>query len=175
MYLLDTDVVSELRKVRSGKADPGVIAWASVVPSGQLFVSSITIHKLEHGVLLAERADPPKGAVLRRWLDDSVAAAFDPRVLVVDTRVRRRAAALHVPDPARFRDALIGASALVHKMTLVTRNTEDFARFDGPDVIDPWHRSSTTLGVAACRPAGAGLVGRPGEFGSAAAVQPGRC
>ena len=140
MYVLDTNVVSELRKVRSGKADRGVSAWASEVPSGQLFLSSITIHELEHGVLLAERADPPKGAVLRRWLDDSVAAAFDQRVLVVDATVGRRAAALHVPDPAPFRDALIGATALVHGMTLVTRNTKDFARFDGLDTIDPWLR-----------------------------------
>lgn len=139
MFVLDTNVVSELRKVRSGKADPGVGAWASKVPSGQLFVSSITIHELGHGVLLAERADPPKGAVLRRWLDDSVAAAFDQRVLAVDATVARRAAALHVPDPAPFRDALIGATALIHEMTLVTRNIKDFARFDGLDIIDPWH------------------------------------
>jgi predicted nucleic acid-binding protein len=140
MFVLDTNVVSELRKVRSGKADPGVAAWASEVPSGQLFVSSITIHELEHGVLLAERADPPKGAVLRRWLDDSVAAAFDQHVLAVDASVARRAAAMHVPDLAPFRDALIGATALVHGMTLVTRNIKDFARFDGLDIIDPWHR-----------------------------------
>ncbi len=140
MYVLDTNVVSELRKVRSGKADPGVGSWASAVPSGQLFLSSITIHELEHGVLLAERVDPTKGAVLRRWLDDSVAAAFDQRVLVVDATVARRAAALHVPDPAPFRDALIGATALVHGMTLVTRNTKDFTRFDGLDIIDPWRR-----------------------------------
>lgn len=140
MFVLDTNVVSELRKVRSGKADPGVATWVSEVPSGQLFVSSITIHELEHGVLLAERADPSKGVVLRRWLDDSVAAAFDQHVLVIDAAVARRAAALHVPDPASFRDALIGATALVHRMTLVTRNTKDFARFDGLDIIDPWQR-----------------------------------
>ena len=140
MFVLDAGDVSELRKVRAGKAAPRVSEWVSGVPSGQLFVSSITIHELEHGVLLAERADPPKGAVLRRWLDDSVAAAFDQRVLFVDATVARRAAALHVPDPAPFRDALIGASALVHGMTLVTRNTKDFARFDGLDIIDPWHR-----------------------------------
>lgn len=138
MFVLDTNVVSELRKVRSGKADPGVATWASEVPSGQLFVSSITIHELEHGVLLAERADPPKGAVLRRWLDHSVAAAFDQHVLAVDATVARRAAALHVPDPAPFRDGLIGATALVHGMTLVTRNIKDFTRFDGLDIIDPW-------------------------------------
>ena len=140
MYVLDTNVVSELRKVRSGKAAPGVGAWASAVPSGQLFLSSITMHEVEHGVLLAERADPAKAAVLRRWLDDSVAAAFDQRVLVVDATVARRAAALHVADPAPFRDALIGATALVHGMTLVTRNTKDFTRFDGLDTIDPWLR-----------------------------------
>ncbi len=140
MFVLDTNVVSELRKVRSGKADPQVDAWASEIPSGQLFLSSVTIHELEHGVLLAERADPAKGAVLRRWLDESVAAAFDQRVFVIDATVARRAAALHVPNPAPFRDALIGATALVHGMTLVTRNTKDFARFDGLDIIDPWHR-----------------------------------
>jgi toxin FitB len=138
MFVLDTDVVSELRKVRAGKADPGVAEWALEAPSGQMFISSITIHELEHGVLLAERADPPKGAVLRRWLDDSVAAAFDQRVLPVDADIARRAAALHVPDPAPFRDALIGATALVHRMTLVTRNAKDFARFDALDWINPW-------------------------------------
>ncbi len=138
-FVLDTNVVSELRKVRSGKADPGVAAWASGVPSVQLFLSTITIHELEHGVLLAERVDPPKGAVLRRWLDDSVAAAFDQRVLAVDAAIARRAAALHVPDPAPFRDALVGATALVHRMTLATRNVKDFVRFDGLEVINPWH------------------------------------
>jgi len=138
-FVLDTNVVSELRKVRAGRADPGVAAWASGIPSAQLFLSVITIHELEHGVLLAERADAPKGAVLRRWLDDSVAAAFDQRVLTVDAAIARRAAALHVPDPAPFRDALIGATALVHRMTLVTRNMKDFARFDGLEAINPWN------------------------------------
>jgi toxin FitB len=138
MFVLDTNVVSELRKVRSGKANPGVAAWAEHVPSAQLFVSAITIHELEHGVLLLERSDPDQGAVLRTWLDLSVTAAFDRRILVVDDRVARRAAALHVPDPAPFRDALIGATALVHDMAVVTRNRKDFERFDGLDVLSPW-------------------------------------
>lgn len=76
MFVLDTKLVSELRRVRSGKADPGVAAWAMATPPAQLFVSAITIHELEHGVLLAERADPSQGAVLRRWLDDNVTRAF---------------------------------------------------------------------------------------------------
>jgi predicted nucleic acid-binding protein len=138
MFVLDTNVVSELRKVRAGKANPGVTDWASRVPSGQLFLSSITIHELEHGVLLAERSDPAQGAILRRWLDKSVAHAFDKRVLPVDEAVARRAATLHVPDPAPFRDALIGATALANRMAMVTRNVNDFERFDGLDVVNPW-------------------------------------
>jgi predicted nucleic acid-binding protein len=138
MFVLDTNVVSELRKVRSGKANPGVAAWAAATPSAQLFVSAITIHELEHGVLLAERADPRQGAVLRSWLDHSVAAAFTDRVLPVDDAIARRAAALHVPDPAPFRDALIGATALIHHMAVVTRNVKDFERFTGLELLNPW-------------------------------------
>lgn len=138
MFVLDTNLVSELRKVRSGKANPGVASWAERVPSAELFISAITIHELEHGVVLMERSDPAQGAVLRAWLDQSVAAAFQSRVLAVDERVARRAAGLHVPNPAPFRDALIGATALVHDMTVVTRDLEDFQRFDELDVINPW-------------------------------------
>jgi predicted nucleic acid-binding protein len=137
-FVLDTNIVSELRKVRSGRANPGVATWAEQVPSAQLFISAITIHELEHGVLLMERSDPEQGALLRAWLDQSVAAAFKSRVLLVDERVARRAAALHVPDPAPFRDALIGATALVHDLTVVTRDLKDFERFDDLDVFNPW-------------------------------------
>lgn len=95
MFVLDTNIVSELRKVRSGKADPGVAAWAEQVPSAELFISTITLHELEHGVLLMERSDPAQGALLRTWLDQRIAAAFKSRVLAVDERVVRRAAAQH--------------------------------------------------------------------------------
>lgn len=139
MFVLDTNVVSELRKVRGDKANPGVAAWAEQVSSSELFVSSITIHELEHGVLLMERSDPDQGALLRAWLDHGVAAAFKTRVLDVDERVARRAAALHVPNPAPFRDALIGATAIEHDMTVVTRNVRDFERFEGLDVFNPWN------------------------------------
>ena len=138
MLLLDTNVVSELRKVRAGKADANVTHWASDIPSAQLFVSVITIHELEHGVLLAERADPPRGRILRSWLDNSVTAAFAKRILPVDSAVAVRAAGLHVPDPAPFRDALIGATALVHGMTVATRNVRDFERFTGLPIVNPW-------------------------------------
>jgi toxin FitB len=138
MFVLDTNVVSELRKVRAGRANAGVAAWAATVPSAHLFISAVSIHELEHGVLLVERSDEVQGRVLRTWLDQSVAAAFADRVLPVDDQVARRSAALHVPDPAPFRDALIGATALVHRMAVVTRNERDFVRFEGLDVVNPW-------------------------------------
>lgn len=138
MFLLDTNVVSELRKVASGRADPGVTGWATQIPDVRMFLSSITVHELEHGVLSAERADPTRAALLRRWLDDSVTVAFGDRVLPVDEAVARRSAALHVPDPAPFRDALIAATALVHRMTVVTRNVRDFERFADLPVLNPW-------------------------------------
>lgn len=137
MFVLDTNVVSELRKVRAGRANPGVAAWASSVSPAQMFLSAITIQELEHGVL-AERADPSKGTVLRRWLDDSVATAFRTRVLAIDEIVTRRAAGLHLPDPAPSRDALIGATALVHRMTAITRHVKDYERFDDLAVTNPW-------------------------------------
>jgi toxin FitB len=138
MYLLDTNVVSELRKVRSGKADAAVVAWANDLPGALMFLSVVSIHELEYGVLLAERADEAKGAILRAWLESSVLPAFAERVLTIDAAVAQRSAALHVPNPAPFRDALIGATALVHGMSVVTRNVRDFERFDGLDVINPW-------------------------------------
>lgn len=131
-------MVSELRKVVSGRADPNVAAWARATPPGQLFISVVTLHELEDGVLLAERSDPRTGVILRRWLDDSVAHAFDGRVLPVDESVARLAASFHVPDPAPFRDALIGATAIVHGLVMVTRNEQDFVRFPGLRLLDPW-------------------------------------
>lgn len=138
MFLLDTNVVSELRKVRAGRADVGVARWASATPSGLLFLSAITVYELEHGVLLAERSDPEKGAVLRRWLDGSVRPGFAARILPVDAAVAVRAADLSVPDPRPFRDGLIAATALIHGMTVVTRNVADFSSVDDLDVVDPW-------------------------------------
>jgi toxin FitB len=138
MYLLDTNVVSELRKAKAGKAHRGVVDWANDVPAALMFLSVISLHELEHGVMLAERSDPPKGSILRSWLDNSVVPAFAERIVPIDVPVAIRAASLHVPDPASFRDALIGATALVHGMTVVTRNIHDFERFAELEVVNPW-------------------------------------
>ena len=137
MYLLDTNVVSELRKAKSGRADPNVVAWAQPIPVGSLFLSVITVLELERGVLLIERRDAVQGKVLRAWLDQSVLPAFEGRILPVDLEVARRCARMHVPDPRSERDALIAASALVHGMTVVTRNVPDFSGLD-LQLLDPW-------------------------------------
>jgi toxin FitB len=137
MFVLDTNVVSELRKVKAGKADRNVAMWASRVPAETLYVSVITILELETGVLLVQRRDPAQGALLRAWLDRHVLPAFADRVLPVDTAVAQRCAALHVPDPRSDRDALIAATAMVHSMTVVTRNVADFAT-TGVALLNPW-------------------------------------
>jgi predicted nucleic acid-binding protein len=141
MLLLDTNVVSELRKVRTGKVDANVARWAETVDTASLFISAITVHELEVGVLLAERRDPPRGAMLRLWLEAAVLPAFESRILPVDVAVGRRAAKWHVPDPHPINDALIGATAQVHGLTLVTRNTADFAG-TGAALLNPWEARS---------------------------------
>ena len=141
MYLLDTNVISELRKIRLGKADTQVARWADSVAVSDLYLSAISVQELETGVLLIERRDEAQGAILRAWLENQVLPAFAGRILPVDTAVARRSAALHVPDPRPVRDALIAATALVHSMNIVTRNIMDFS-YAGVRLINPWEASS---------------------------------
>lgn len=137
MYLLDTNVISELRKAGDGRADSNVIAWVSGEDAAGFYVSSITIMELEIGVLGIERKDAAQGAVLRTWLESHVLPEFSERTLPIDTSVARRCARLHVPDPRAERDALIAATALVHGMMVVTRNEADFSA-TGVPLVNPW-------------------------------------
>lgn len=141
MYLLDTNVVSELRKLRSGKADLNVVAWAAGVDASQLFVSAITILELQLGVLSIERKDVRQGALLRTWFEAQVLPEFAGRTLAIDTAVALRCAGLHVPSRRSERDALIAATALVHVMPVVTRNVADFES-TGVSLINPWDASA---------------------------------
>ncbi|MDO9248599.1 MAG: type II toxin-antitoxin system VapC family toxin [Phenylobacterium sp.] len=135
MFLLDTNVVSELR--RRERADPGLLAWAQETPTSLLFLSAITLLEIEMGALRIARRDAAQGAVLRAWIDSQVMPTFADRVLPVDAAVALRCARLHVPDPRSERDALIGATALVHGMTVVTRNQVDFVPM-GVTLLNPW-------------------------------------
>jgi predicted nucleic acid-binding protein len=137
MFILDTNVVSELRKVRLGKADDNVARWADSVVAADLYLSVVTIQELEIGVLLVERRDPRQGAVFRAWLDSHVMPAFAGRILPIDIAVAQRSARLHVPDVRPVRDGFIAATGLVHGMIVVTRNTADFEP-TGVRTINPW-------------------------------------
>ena len=137
MFLLDTNVISELR--RPDKADRNVVAWANAIPAASFFISAISILEIELGALLIARRDAAQGAVLRAWIDHQILPRFDGRVLAVDTAVAQRCAQLHIPDPRAERDALIAATAMVHGLTVVTRNVADFGP-TGVALIKPWER-----------------------------------
>ena len=136
--LLDTNVISELRKVGDGRAAPSVVAWVAGFDATAFYVSAITLLELELGILLVERRDHRQGARLRAWMNDRVLREFAERILPVDEAVALRCAPVHVPNPRSERDALIAATALVHGMRLATRNTADFEG-TGADLFNPWH------------------------------------
>jgi predicted nucleic acid-binding protein len=137
MYLLDTNVISEFRKAGTGKIDRHVKAWAKTVSNSSLFLSVVSVLELETGILLMERRDQRQAMVLREWMEGHVLLAFEDRVLPIDAEIARRCAALHVPNRCSDRDAMIAATALVHGMTVVTRNVRGFTRTRVP-VFNPW-------------------------------------
>lgn len=137
MFLLDTNVVSELRKAGDGKADTNVLAWLSSVDAATLYLSAITLMEIELGVLRIERRDTAQGTRLRAWMAHHILPEFLDRTLAVDAAVALRCAPLHVPDPRSERDALIAATALVHSMTVVTRNVAHF-EVTGVPLLNPW-------------------------------------
>ncbi|WP_455475726.1 PIN domain-containing protein [Bartonella sp. B17] len=137
MFLLDTNVISELRKVNSGRANENVCHWLSQIHSAQLYLSVMTVFELEHGILRVERKDKIQGKLLRQWLDGYVLPFFANKILPIDLSVVRQCAKLHIPDPKPASDMLIAATALVHGFTVVTHNVKDFID-TGVAIIDPW-------------------------------------
>ena len=135
MFLLDTNVISELR--RPERADRNVVAWASAIPAASFFLSAVSILEIELGTLQIARKDAAQGTILRTWIDDQILPRFEGRILAVDTAVAQRCARLHVPDPRAERDALIAATAMVHGLTVVTRDIADFEP-TGVALLDPW-------------------------------------
>ena len=137
MLLLDTNVVSELRKVASGRADPNVVVWNETVDPAETFISSVVLHELEIGVRLVEHNDVAAGKVLRNWLENIVLTAFSGRILPLDEGAAVQAAQWHVPNPKPINDAYIAATAFTRRMTLVTRNIKDFEGM-GVALVNPW-------------------------------------
>ena len=133
MYLLDTNVLSEIRKISQGKAHPAVAAWAERVDFDRCYLSVITLLEIEQGILrVRHRSDEAQFARLENWLEGTVLTTFDTRILPVDRHTARVCARLHIPDRRPYNDALIAASTIRHGLTLVTRNTRDFADLQVP-------------------------------------------
>lgn len=137
MYILDTNVISELRKAKTEGVNKKVIKWAKNISPASLFLSVITILELEIGIQAVLRRDSSQGALLRTWMDTHVLPTFSERILLLDLAVAQRCAKLHVPSRKSERDALIAATALVHGMTVVTRNVNDFEQ-TGVELFNPW-------------------------------------
>ncbi|HEX8049163.1 type II toxin-antitoxin system VapC family toxin [Rhizobium sp.] len=140
MYLLDTNVISELRKLSSGKADPAFTRWFDTIALDILYTSVITLFEIENGILLLERRDPLQAKILRDW-SEKIRASLHGRVLSINEPVAMYCAATFVPNPRPWRDAFIGSTAAVHRLTLITRNVRDFQGLD-IDIINPWAEAS---------------------------------
>lgn len=144
MWLLDTNVLSEIRKIKLGTAHPNLVAWADRVNPAGLYLSAVTVFEIELGISRLERKDQRQGAMLRRWLETAVFTEFQNRILPFDSLVAQRCAQLHVPDPRSERDAMIAATALVHGLIVVTRNMTDFES-TGVSLLNPWDDQETRL------------------------------
>ena len=137
MFLLDTNVVSELRKSHH-RTDPAFTAWAQQANLHEHSISVMSIHEIEAGILPLETSDPRQARVLRDWLDDYVLREFQHRILPVTLDVARRSAYLLFANPTESNnDSLIAATAYVHNLTIVTRNVDDFTG-TGCRVLNPW-------------------------------------
>ena len=135
MFIVDTNVLSELR--RAARAEACVAAWANRTHPHDMYLSAITILEIETGALMLQRRDPTQGRILTTWIETKVLPAFDGRILPIDTEVAQHCARLHVPDPRAERDTLIAATALVHGFTIITRNVREFHAM-GARVLNPW-------------------------------------
>jgi predicted nucleic acid-binding protein len=138
MYLIDTDVISALR--RRHLVEPRVLAWIDATPDIDMFISSVTVLEIEYGALLRRRRDEPQGRLFFDWIRRVILPSFAGRILAFDAEAALRCAALHVPNPRPERDAMIAATALVHGFTVVTRNVRDFAPMGVP-LLNPWEDS----------------------------------
>ncbi len=126
MYLLDSNVISEVRKIKIGKANKGVVDWLSDKPFGQLYTCEIVIMELMRGIQLKRCKDPVQAQYLQDWFDNFVMPSFSGRILTINTKVSLICATFHVPNPRPENDTWIAAISKLYDLTLVTRNIKDF-------------------------------------------------
>lgn len=141
MYILDTNIISELRKKNPYR---GLINWVRAHDPEMFYLSVVTIFEIERGVRQVERKDELQGRRLRAWLDQSVLTEFQHRILPIDTAIAQRAARLHIPDPRPERDCLIAATVHERRCVLVTRNVKDFFPMS-VELINPWNNDAASV------------------------------
>jgi predicted nucleic acid-binding protein len=134
-FLVDTNVFSEMRK--GSYANPGVQAWTTAVDTADLAMSVITLKEIEYGVVSVSSSDPAKSLRLRAWLDHYLLPRVSDRILPITINIARECALLEVPGPYSLADALIASTAIVHDLTVVTRNVRHFAH-TGAALLNPW-------------------------------------
>jgi toxin FitB len=134
-FLLDTNVVSAMR--RKDRLAPEALLWLQDRNVDELHMSVLTVMEIETGIQRLERRDEKQAQILRDWKEGALLQQFHGRILDVDLEIAERCASLHVPDPKSEIDALIAATAIARRLTLVTRNVGDFAGMP-VRLFNPW-------------------------------------
>lgn len=137
MYLLDTNVISEMRKIKQGKADKNVVKWLQSIDPNLLYTSIIVLMEVERGILLKQRKDKVQAEHLQFWLDNIIRPTFQNRTKLLTHATANICATLYIPNPKQENDAWIGATAIEHGFTVVTRNIKDFAGMN-VKIINPF-------------------------------------
>lgn len=137
MFLLDTNVISELRKIKIGKANKGLEIWSKNHNKKIMFLSVISLLELEIGALSLERKDPKQGTVIRMWIDEIIKPKFKDRIIPVSTKTVLICSKMHIPNRKSITDSLIAATAIEHNLTVITRNEKDFEE-TGAKIFNPF-------------------------------------